>query len=110
MTKTIDQLVTATLQELKIISGVETPTAHDAVKIEDDYLAALQSLEFLQAAAWDETAIPDAYFLPLARYMAAIEAHPYGVAYRLTEEQAERALRRVTAQPYTGMPAELNYF
>jgi hypothetical protein len=108
MTKTVQQLVVRTLQELKIISGTETPSAEDAQQIRDDYAASLQSLEFLQAAAWTEDAIPDPYFLPLARYMAAVEAPLFGVKYA-TMGEAEMALRRVTAQPYTGAEAMLNY-
>lgn len=107
MTKTIQDLATRVLQELQIVSATEEPTAHDAAFVREEYLAAVQELEYVGAAAWAEDAIPDVVFRPLARYLASRLAAPYGSSYALGEGVAEMALRRVTAIPSSGRDAQM---
>ena len=107
MTKSIQDLATRVLQELQIVSATEEPTAHDADFVREEYLSAVLELEYLGAAAWPEDVIPDVVFRPLSRYLAARLAAPYGSSYPLVERDAEMALRRVTAIPSSGRPAQM---
>lgn len=108
MAKTTADLVERVLVELRILAAGETPSAEDSALIIADYDAAVQELETRGIAAWPSASIPDRFFLPLVRYIAAVVAPAFGREY-MDVEAAHRGLRAVTAKPYTGADAELNY-
>lgn len=109
MPKTTTDLVGEVLEELRVIGAGEVASAEDAEMVKRKYANSLVELEFLGIAAWPEASIPDAYFQPLAAYMAAVCAPALGREY-MDVSAAHRRLRAVTAKPYTGATAELNYF
>ncbi len=108
MTKTVPDLVTRVLQELRILAAGETPSAEDAALVTDEYNLALAEAEFRGDAAWTPASIPDPYFVPFAVYVAARVAPLFGREY-MDQEAALARLRLVTAKPYTGADAVIDY-
>jgi hypothetical protein len=109
MSKTSTDLALRVMQELGVVAAGETPSAEDSTLIVSEYYLAQQELEQRNIGAWDVEAIPEAYFVPLAKFMAARVAVMFG-APAADEEMALRTLRRVTAKPYIGNPEEVTYW
>lgn len=110
MSKTMIQLTTRALQKLRVTAAEESPAAADSDLIQIIYQAKLQELELRGVAAFGYNAIPDAYFEALAHWLAASAAVDFGRMDYEDDETALRKLRRVTAKPYIGNPAEVSFF
>lgn len=109
MAKTPTDLAIAVMQDLRVLSAEETPSAADLADIKARYYDIVEELEYIGVLAIDPDAIPEAYFRPLAGVVAARCAAMFG-REAMDETGALRALMRVTRKPYSGDIAELNTY
>ena len=102
---TTADLAQEALTELRVLAADETPSAADAQAVITRYSRILPFLELRGVASWPEASIPDPYFIPLARYIAALCAPMFGREY-MDDEQALVMLRSVAIRPYQGEVTE----
>ena len=105
MPYTTADLASEVLTELRVLAADETPSAADSQAVITRYTRILPFLEMRGVAAWAETSIPDPYFIPLVRYIAALCAPMFGREY-MDDEQALIMLRSVAIRPYQGEVTE----
>lgn len=108
MAKTMVDLTRRVLEKLTVIGEDDPVPAGSSDLVQRVYQARLQEAELRGVAAFNYDAIPDAYVEALAHWIAACCAIDFGQTYD-DSEAALRQLRRVTAKPYIGTPAQINY-
>lgn len=112
MSKTKQQLIERTLQEVGVLAAGQAPSAEDAKVTEDEINPVLQDLAQRDIYAWGDTdSIEDEAFVHLAVLVADSIAVSFGKPKsEPTRLMAERRLRELKINDLAGSRQEVEYF
>lgn len=110
--KTREELVTRTLQKLKVLAAGQTPSAEDAQVVDNEIIPVLSDLATRDIYHFgDPDQIEDEAFVHLADVLAQSVAADFG---RDQDESmrilAENRLRRIQAETLSYQPLRVEYF
>lgn len=118
--RTKTELSTAALRKLKAVAADETPSATDALFVENVYDDKLEEWRERDVAYWENTGravaeIPNIVFPTLVLLMANEVQGDFGQPQKMEDQVARedvilRRLRRHTAMPSSGEPTDVEYF
>lgn len=111
MSKTDTDLAREVLRELAILDAVEEANAEDDEFVKGKSIVLHELLSEKKISNWEPDEIPEYVFVHLARYLAYFCGPAFGIRFDPNEEIIrENALRRVTANRYTGSTQTEEYF
>ena len=98
MAKTKQKLAEEVLLELgKADAANPGESAEDIAFVKSRYEGVLKELDDSDLVFWDEDAIDERVFMPLAKYVAGECAQPFGVAYDGRDSNGKTPLQRLQA-------------
>lgn len=111
MAKTTDDLVEKVLQLLLVTDPLEQISTEDNSAVTSQYTTSLEDLRDQGLVYWTASAIPEAIFDALARYVAFQIAPAYGVSLPVDFKQSALArLRQHNAKNTVKQPVKSCYF
>lgn len=110
--KSREQLITRTLQKLKVLAAGQTPSAEDAAVVRDEVVPVLSDLSKRRVyTVGDPDEIDDEAFVHLADILAVSLAADFGVEQDESKRLlAESRLRMLMAETLSGQAQQTEYF
>ncbi len=111
MAKTSDDLVERVLSLLGVTDPLEQIATEDNTKVSNQYSTSLEDLRDEGLVYWEASAIPEAVFDAVARYVAYQVAPDYSIQPDTTfKDEALKRLRKHISKRRSSEPVESVYF